>query len=155
METVHWSIVGPRTGMWYISSTGFQSSYRRSLHRSKYRKEIFWHYGDFLAEFPSKPTLIETYYFNDSTRNCKTMTYLMIIMMQLHIKQIKTLYVVFTLNLLASKFRFHHGNGHDHMAQPWWIFDGEFNPSIYIPWVHCRDYANQYTNIPWIQHGLV
>ena len=26
---------------------------------------------------------------------------------------------------------------------------------IYIPWVHCRDSVNyQYTNMPWIQHGL-
>ena len=27
---------------------------------------------------------------------------------------------------------------------------------ICIPWVHCRDSVNhQYTNIPWIQHGLI
>ena len=40
-------------------------------------------------------------------------------------KQIKTLYVVFTRYLLASKFRFQDGHDHDHMAQPRLNLDGD------------------------------
>ena len=41
-------------------------------------------------------------------------------------KQIKTLYVAFTLYLLLSNFRFQHGHGHDHMAQPRSILDDKY-----------------------------
>ena len=73
-------------------------SYRRSVYRSKYRKKIIWHFGDF---FPSKSKRGESWYFNNSTRNGQTMAYFIIITIYLHMKANKdTIRCVYSL--LAS-----------------------------------------------------